>query len=299
MSSALRCAFALSAIVLQVAAADPAAGVHRFTLGKLEVTCLQDGTFQLPITLLKGIDPKDAMAMLDGKDKAPTPVMAYLVKTPHKLVLVDTGAGKESGDVAGHLPERLKAAGVDPAQINLILITHFHMDHVGGLLNPDGTRAFPNAVVRLAQAENDFWTGDPSKMPEMFRSRIPKIKATIAPYLAAGAYKPFAPGENLGEGIGVLPIPGHTPGHSAYTFTSEGKELWCVGDLLHFGAIQFQLPAVAVGFDTDSPQAIASRQELFRKAAKAHACIAGAHLAFPGVFQLQAKGDGYIATPAK
>jgi len=172
-------------------------------------------------------------------------VNTFLVQMPHQLVLVDTGAGTGAGDAAGNLPARLKAAGVDPAQVDLIFITHFHMDHVGGLLKPDGTRAFPNAVVRMSQAENDFWTGDPERIPERNRKGLPAIKAIVTAYTAAGKYRPFAPGEALGEGIRALATVGHTPGHSCYAFSSEGRELWCLGDLIHFGAIQFAHPGVA------------------------------------------------------
>ena len=299
MRGSIRSALTVSAIVLQLAAQDPAVGVHRFTVGKLAVTCLQDGLFQLPASLLIHIKPEDAKAMLGGQDTAPTPVNAFLVQMPHQLVLVDTGAGTGAGDAAGNLQARLKAAGVDPAKVDLILITHYHMDHVGGLLKPDGTRAFPNAVLRMSQAESDYWTGDPERIPERNRKGLPALKSIVTAYTAAGKYRPFAPGEALGEGIRALPTVGHTPGHSCYAFSSEGKELWCLGDLIHFGAIQFAHPGVGVAFDSDSPKAIAARKDLFQRAAKAQAVVAGAHLAFPGVFTLKAEGEGYAAIPAK
>jgi len=297
MARMLCSALAASAIVFTAAAQDPAAGVHRYQLGKVEVISLQDGLFQLPVTMLSGITPEAAKAMLGGKEVAPTPVNAFLVRMPHQLVLVDTGAGTGAGDAAGHLQERLKAAGVDPAAIDLVLITHFHMDHTGGLLKPDGTRAFPNAVLRAAQAESDFWTGDPASIPERNRKALPALKNIVATYQAAGKFKPFAPGESLGEGIQALPTAGHTPGHSCYAFRSEGKELWCIGDLIHFGAVQFAQPAVTIGFDWDSTMAKAARKNLFQAAATNHAVLAGAHLAFPGLFTLEAKGEGFTATP--
>ncbi len=296
MPGFMRFTIVASAMVLQLAAQGPAAaGVHRYTLGKMEVISLQDGLFQLPISLLTGIKPEEAKALLGGKEVAPTPVNAFLVRMPHRLVLVDTGAGNGAGEAAGHLAERLKVAGVDPAKIDLVLITHFHMDHVGGLLKADGTRAFSNAVLRVSQTENDFWTGDPAKVPERSRKQLPAIKAILAAYETAGTYKPFAPGESLGEGIRALPTYGHTPGHAGYAFASEGKELWCLGDLIHFGAVQFPRPSVALAFDWDSTLAIAARKDLFKKAAQAHAVLAGAHLAFPGLFQIEPKGEGYSA----
>jgi len=297
MSGFLRHSLAAAAMVVPLLAQDPGPGVHRFKLGKAEVTTLQDGAFQLPATLLKGIDAAQAKALLGGKDTHAVPVNAFLVRMPGHLVLVDTGAGTAAGDAAGHLAERLKAAGVDPGQIDLVLITHCHMDHVGGLLKADGTRAFPNATLRMAQAESDFWTGDAARVPERNRAALPALKAIVAAYAGAGKFKAFAPGEALGEGIQALPTAGHTPGHACYAFTSGGNQVWCVGDLIHFGPVQFPHPDVAVGFDWDTAKAVAARKELFLKAAQAHATIAGAHLAFPGLFLLEAKDGGFTATP--
>ncbi len=296
MAGFMRFTIAASAIALQLAAQAPAAaGVHRYTLGKLEVISLQDGLFQLPASLLTGIKPEEANALLGWRDISPTPVNAFLVRMPHQLVLGDTGVGNGAGDAGGYLAERLKTAGVDPARIDLVLITHFHIDHIGGLLKADGTRAFPHAILRASQAEHDYWTGDGAKLPERAQKQLPALKAALAVYQAAGAYKPFAPGESLGEGIRVLPTYGHTPGHVCYAFRSEGQELWCLGDLIHFGAVQFPRPSVAVAFDWNPALAIAARKELFLKAAQAHAVLAGAHLAFPGLFLIEPKGEGYSA----
>jgi glyoxylase-like metal-dependent hydrolase (beta-lactamase superfamily II) len=260
-------------------------------IGRLRVITLQDTELSLPSSLLKGIEPAEAKRMLGGKDAAPTPVNAFLIRTPDCLVLVDTGTGPQ-----GKLMQNLKAAGVDPAQVDLVLITHFHFDHVGGLVKADGTRAFPKALVRVSRAEHDFWLGEPSKLPERLKAGVPAIKAALAPYQVAGTYKPFAPGESLGKDIRALPAYGHTSGHTAYIFSSEGKELWCIGDLIHFGAVQFERPGVAVTFDTDSEQAVSARKDIFRQAAQSKAVLAGAHLAFPGLFQLQVRGDGFAAT---
>jgi len=287
-------ALLLAVCAVRLAAADPAPGIHRLTLGRMEVTCLQDNQFELRASLLVGIGPEEARKLLGDKDTAPTPVNAFLVQVGGRRVLVDTGTGAGPW---GRMADRLKAAGVDPAAIDLVLLTHFHLDHVGGLLNPDGTRAFPKAQVCAAKEEDAFWLGDPARLPERLRAQAPKVRALLAPYQAAGAYRTFAMGDSLGPDIRVLPAPGHTPGHTCYGFRSEGREFWCVGDLVHFGAIQFQRPSVAVSFDADPDLAAETRKDFFRNAAVTRAVIAGAHMAFPGVYQLKAKGDGYEATP--
>lgn len=282
----------LLAIPVLLQAAEPA-GVHRQTIGKMNVISLQDGELQGNISVLKGIDPAEAKRMVGGQEKIALTVNALLVRTPDQLVLVDTGTGGDGKGTTGHLLERMQAAGIDPAQVDLVLITHFHFDHVGGLVKADGTRAFPKAIVRVSQAEQDQWLGgDPSERQEA-------LKKALAPYQSANAYRPFAPGEAPGKDIRVLPSPGHTNGHSVFVFASEGKELWCIGDLIHVGAIQFERPEVAMSFDTDSDKAIAARKDFFRKAAASGAVLAGAHLAFPGLVRLKIKGEGFVATSVK
>ena len=260
-------------------------------LGQLQVWKLQDGRLSLAASLLKGLEPAEARRRLGGQDAADTPVNAFLVRMPGRTVLVDTGIGKDPEEDSGHLAEQLAAAGVAPSDIDLILITHDHFDHIGGLLRADGTRAFPKAVLRMARHEHAFWTEDPSRLPERLRDRAPKLKALFGVYGKAGAFRPFEDGEELAPGLRALPAHGHTGGHTVYAFTSEGRELWCIGDLIHFGAVQFQRPEVGVAFDLDGDHAVKVRQELFREAARRKAVLAGAHL--PQIVRIIPKGAGY------
>ena len=262
-------------------------------LGRLQVWRLQDGRISLAASLLKGLDGAEARRMLDGKDVADTPVNAYLVRMPGHTVLVDTGIGKDPEEDSGHLAEQLASAGVAPADIDLILITHDHFDHIGGLLKADGTRAFPKATLRVSRREHAFWTEDPSRLPERLRDRAPKLKALFEVYGKAGAFRPFEDGEELLPDLRTIPAYGHTGGHTVYAFTSEGRELWCIGDLIHFGAVQFQRPEVGVAFDLDGDRAVKVRQELFREAAQRKVVLAGAHL--PQLVWITPKGEGYEA----
>ncbi|WP_243319092.1 MBL fold metallo-hydrolase [Geothrix paludis] len=264
-------------------------------LGRLQVWRLQDGRISLAASLLKGLDDAEARRMLDGKDVADTPVNAYLVRMPGHTVLVDTGIGKDPEEDSGHLAEQLASAGVAPSDIDLILITHEHFDHIGGLLKADGMRAFPKATLRVSRREHAFWTEDPSRLPERLRDRAPKLKALFEVYGKAGAFRPFEDGEELLPGLRTIPAYGHTGGHTVYAFTSEGRELWCIGDLIHFGAVQFQRPEVGVAFDLDGDRAVKVRQELFREAARRKVVLAGAHL--PQIVRIAPKGTGYEAVP--
>lgn len=264
-------------------------------IGDFKVRMLQDAQMYMNISLLSGIEKSDALKLTGGVDTVWTAVNAYLVRTPQQVVLVDAGVGKYPGEDSGHLFEYLKRAGVEPEQIDLVLITHFHFDHIGGLLTPEGKRAFPNALVRASQVENDFWMGDESKIPENMRERAKKIKAVFAPYISADLYKPYKPDEVLGEGIKAMPAYGHTPGHTVFSFSSKGEELWCIGDLIHIGIVQFPNPAASMAFDSDKKMALTSRIDFFKRAAASHIVIAGAHLG--DMLRLEVNGNSFIPSP--
>ena len=265
-------------------------GTHMSRIGALEVTTLLDTEMQLPTSLLQGIDPKVVAEIYQGKPTVTTPANAFLVHMGRHLVLVDTGGSKAMNPDMGHIVERLRALGVKPEQIEAVLITHFHGDHMGGLLTADGHRAFPNAVLCAAAAEGAYWL-DPkteSKLPEARRPMIGQIKAALAPYIAAGKYKPFALGREPFPGVKAFPAQGHTPGSTVYMFTSGHLSFWAVGDIVHYGAVQFQHPEATVLFDSNADQAALTRLTIWQRAAQAHAVVGAAHLAFPGVGHVEA-----------
>ena len=284
-------------ITLSLVAQEPA-GTHRVKLGQLEVTTLLDTQMQLPTTLLRGIEPAVVDGVYQGKPTVTTPANAFLVRMGKHLVMVDTGGSKAMNPDMGHVQERLKALGVKPESIEAIFITHFHGDHTGGLLTADGQRAFPNAVIRMSQAEDAYWS-DPkteASLPEARKPMIAQIKATFAPYRAAGKYQPFAAGEAPFKGVEGIPVHGHTPGSTVYVF--KGKpEFWAVGDIVHFGAVQFQHPEATVAFDSDGPTALNSRGTIWSMAAQEGPVLGAAHLAFPGVGHVAAEGQAFKWVP--
>jgi glyoxylase-like metal-dependent hydrolase (beta-lactamase superfamily II) len=261
----------------------------------MEIWQIQDGRISLEASLLTGISPAESKRLLGGKDAAATPVNAFLVRLQGKTILVDTGAGKAPDEDTGHLAEQLSAAGVAPSTIDLIVITHFHFDHIGGLVKPDGTRAFPRARLLVPKREYAFWIENQALLPERLRERAPKLKALFDTYEKASAFHAFEEGELLAPGLRAIPAAGHTGGHTIYAFTSAGQELWCIGDLIHFGAVQFQHPEAGVSFDLDGKRAIRIRQDLFGQAAKTKAVLAGAHL--PGFLRIESRGEGFRQVP--
>ena len=133
----------------------------------------------------------------------------------------------------------------------------------------------------------------------MFKDRLPALKAALAPYQAADAYKPFGPKDDLGKGIRAMSTIGHTGGHTSYAFSWDKKEVWVVGDLIHISAVQYAQPKATMMFDSDADKAIVARTEIFKKAAASGTPIAATHLPFPGLVKLTVKGDGFVATPVK
>lgn len=278
-------------------------GFYSFMLGDFEVTAISDGTFSLDADkLLTNITPEKIKSTL-AKQHMTSPVEGsvngYLINTGSKLILVDTGAGTFFGPTLNHFVDNLRAAGYQPEQVDEIYITHMHGDHIGGLITTDGKIAFPNAVLRANKADSDFWLSQENmdKAPEAMKGFFKAPMASVGLYVTAGKYKPFEGDVELVPGIKAVASKGHTPGHTTYVVTSKGMKLDLIGDLIHVGAIQFGDPTVTIMFDSDSVAAEAERQKEFAQAAKQGTLIGAAHISFPGLGYLHAKGKGYEWQP--
>jgi glyoxylase-like metal-dependent hydrolase (beta-lactamase superfamily II) len=279
----------------------PAPGFYRLMLGKFEITPISDGTVDLPMDKFLKEDPSKTKAEL-AESFLTVPVEtsdnAFLINTGTKLVLVDTGAGALFGPTLGKFVANLKASGYKPEQIDEIYITHFHGDHVGGLVS-DGKPVFPNAVVRADRHEADYWLSQANmdKAPKDKKSYFQGAMNSLNPYIKAGKFKPFDGDVELVPGIHAHPAFGHTPGHTTYVVESGGQKLVLIGDLIHVAAVQFPHPAVTIEFDSDTKAAAASRKKEFDAAVKGGYLIGGAHLQFPGLGHLRAQGAGYRWVP--
>jgi glyoxylase-like metal-dependent hydrolase (beta-lactamase superfamily II) len=278
-------------------------GFYRTKVGAFEVTTILDGTSTFDAQWLKA-EPS-ALQPLTAKqfqqsDKIAGTVAAFLINTGKQLLLVDTGAGGFWGGPAlGHLSECLRAAGYRPEQIDLVLLTHLHADHVAGLRSPNGKRRFPNATVLMLQADSDFWLSQEvaSKAPAEAREFFMLAQASAKPYVAAGKWKPIAPGAEIVPGVRSRPIAGHTPGHTGYEFSSNGQSLLIVGDAVHVAQVQFERPDIGVVFDGDGQTADKSRVALFEEVARSGQLIGGQHLPFPSLGRLRKEGSGYVWVP--
>lgn len=278
-------------------------GYYRQMVGAFEVTALYDGQINLDGKLLKNTAPEQVqrlLARMFRTNPTPTAVIAFLVNTGNKLVLVDAGAAKVFGPTLGQVLSNLKAAGYDPAQVDTVLLTHLHGDHVGGLLAPDGQPAFPNAHVYAAKADADFWL-NPANLANASEDKKMFFKApqdATAPYIKAGHFKTFEGNSDIQPGIKPVEEHGHTPGHTGYLFESKGQKLLIWGDLVHNAAVQFPQPKVTIEFDNDQAKALTTRMKVFGWTAKDALLVAGAHLPFPGIGHVRAEGkNSYTWVP--
>lgn len=280
-----------------------APGYYRMTLGKLTVTAVSDGTVTIPLDqLLVPID-KETLQRRMAEDamtpQAETSLNTFVIDDGKQRVLVDTGAGQLFGNNGGHLLENLRAAGYPADSINAVLLTHVHGDHSGGV-SQQGKPTFPNADVYVDKRDPDFWLNDAnqSKVEESQRHTFKESADALNPLIAAGKLKTFSAPARLPLGIQAQAAYGHTPGSVTYRVESEGQTLVLWGDIIHAKAVQMPEPQVAIHFDVDRRQAIATRERILAQAAKEGFWVAAAHISFPGLGHVQREGNGYRWVPA-
>src|SRR6266478_1765886 len=266
---------------------DQVPGFYRLKVGDLEVTALFDGAAVFDAHWLNGTkatmdgvvnalqeDPR----LLDVSDEG------FLVNTGKQRILVDAGAGTwYGGGALGRLAGNLGRAGYTPEEVDLVLVTHLHPDHIGGLTTQDGKRVFPNAEVYVAKAESDFWLSQEiaAKAPKDAQPFFQGAQAIAAPYIKADKWHTFSGPETIVDGMQLVPLSGHTPGHTGYEFSSNGQKILFWGDTIHLQSVQLQHPEVTAIFDIDPTAAAATRNQLLPKLAREDVVIAGPHMLFP------------------
>jgi len=267
--------------------------IFTYRVGTAEVCLLSEGQGMGNADIFVGASPEMIQkAVPDGT--YPRSCNAFLVRISGKNILVDTGYGRA-------LFDNLKSLGVSPEQIDAVLITHAHGDHLGGMLKDDQA-AFPKAELYISQAEYDYsMNGDARnanarKVIETCQSklRLFEPKEIDNPLPLMGSFIQ----DKAVAGIQAIAAYGHTPGHTLFMVVSGDEKLLIWGDLTHAMAIQMPYPQVAMTYDTNTEMAIASRLKALEYAAKNNIPIAGMHIAFPGMGKItKASGGGYVFTP--
>lgn len=223
-----------------------------------------------------------------------TAVICFLVNTGKNLILLDSGTDDVDimGKNTGKLVNSMKAAGYTPEQVDILLPTHMHFDHVSGLTH-DGKMVFLNATLLLAKEEKGFWLDQKmDQIPEAIRGFAQLARDAVAPYVKADRVKFYKTGEEVILGMVSKPSPGHTPGHNGIEFTSNGQTMLIWGDLMHNHAQQMADPNIAVELDMNQDQARASREAALKDVAARKIWVAGAHLPFPGLGHVRAESNG-------
>jgi glyoxylase-like metal-dependent hydrolase (beta-lactamase superfamily II) len=278
-----------------------APGFYRIMLGDFEITAINDGTVPLDVEKLLA-EPMAAtkLALKNSFESNPleTSDNAFLVNTGTRLVLIDTGGGALLGPTLGKLLTNLRAAGYQPEQIDDVLLTHLHPDHVGGLM-VNGAMAFPNATIHADKRDSDFWLSQANldNAPAAAKGFFQGASVSLKPYVAAGKYQPFDHEGEVVPGNRSIASYGHTVGHTSYLVESNGQQLIVVGDLIHVASVQLNHPDVTIAFDSNAAAAARSRKEIFGEAASDRALVAADHLQFPGLGHLRSEGKSWGWVP--
>ncbi len=284
---------------------------YRFKVGAFECTVVSDGsltyappTFPPPATLLFANAPTGRLEqVLLEHDLQPEQWMEWtssysclVVNTGHLLMLVDTGAGGLA-PTTGRLLQNLQAEGIAAVDIDTVILTHGHPDHIGGNTDAEGKPAFLNARYVLSKDEWDFWTSEQAeqRLDEHVREILLKFARENLPPIQ-GKVDLLGPDTEIVPGIRALAAPGHTPGHLALQITSEGEQLLCISDgALH--PIHLECPDWYAAVDLDPEQLVTTRRRLFSRAATEKALVFAFHFPFPGLGKVIQKGDSWQWQP--
>ncbi len=293
--------------ILHPAAADPTATdpiAYRFKVGDLDCLSIPDGSMQMPPKPMWAPEASEEQVKQALRDEflPDNAITAYInilvIRFGKEVVLIDTG----NGGTSGKLLPRMIAAGVDPASVTGVIITHMHGDHVGGLVNA-GSPTFPNAAIFTNVVERDFWlAAKPEDLkndfpPERKQGFIDNARKAIAN--AGKALQVVKSGDTLLGCLAIVGLPGHTPGHVGVRVISGNESLVHFADTAHNHAIMVPHPEWSVMFDTDAAGAIATRKKLFAQAASERTRLYSYHLPWPGIGHLRTEGAGYrwVAEP--
>ena len=310
-SAAMAAAFGLNKRLAFVGAAqaetqlEPTVGFYKYKVGSVGVTAMYDGIWRKPHdpAFIKNAsieDTKEALAKAGMTTEfMPIPLTVVVLKIGDKLVMIDSGSGVGQWQPnANHLPDNMKAAGIDPSKISTILVSHFHPDHVWGLLEKGtNTPVYPNAELVVSSTEYKWWTeeGRVEKLPDARKAAGKRIAENFPNWKN---WKLVEDNAEVAPGVRVVAAPGHTPGHSAFLVTSGNQQLMVSNDVMYVPALLAPHPDWQGAYDQDGPTAVATRRKLIDRVIADKMMICGAHFPFPGAGKFAKDGDGYAFSSA-
>jgi glyoxylase-like metal-dependent hydrolase (beta-lactamase superfamily II) len=284
--------------------ARQAPGYYRYKVGDIEVTAVHDGMAPRPLEgLIRNAELADVQkAMKDAflpTDHLPITFTPLVLRSRDRVTLIDTGNGDMGAPTSGAWMANFRAAGFDPAQVNTVIISHFHGDHINGLRRRDGTAVFPHAEVLVPSAEWAFWMDDGrmSQAPEGLKPAFQAVRRVFGPM--AKEVREYESGTTLAPGITGVAAPGHTPGHTVFTIESGNDRLIMLSDTTNHPALFVRNPDWAAVFDVDGEQARQTRRRLLDMAASERAQVAFYHAPFPATGHIDRDGNGYRFVPVQ
>jgi len=291
------------------AAGKQNAGWYRYKVGDFEVTVVTDGMNTNPLSdaYVANAPKPDVNAALEAdflaKDKVTHAYTPIVINTGSKLVAIDTGLGlgmfEQSKGAVGQYHSNLQAAGIDRNVVDVVIISHFHGDHINGLVGPENKPAFPNAEIMVPEAEAAFWAdeGNAARLPEPMRPQMGNVKRVMG--IVGGRVTKYQAGKELVPGITAIASHGHTPGHTSHIVASGNSKGLVQGDVTAGAAALFvRNPDWQPLFDTDKPQAVQTRRKLYDMASSDKMMVQGYHFAFPSMVYVEKSGNGFRLVPA-
>ena len=282
-----------------------APGVYRYRIGSYELTALYDGIWYRPIDdkFIANAPFAEVERALDAAymphDRLATPFTTLIVNTGNRLVLLDTGTGGQIASSAGVLRDNLAAAGIDPEEVDTIVISHFHPDHINGIKDKDNALIFPRAEIMVPAPEWAYWMDDgnlntaPADLKVVFLNQR-RIFTDIAKQVAQ-----FEPGKEVAPGIVTIAAAGHTPGHTVFAIHSGDQSLLVLSDTAQHPAVFARHPDWQASFDIDGAAAVATRKKLFDRVAADRMLVTGYHFPFPACGHLIKTATGYEHVPVE
>lgn len=293
-----------SAAAAPAAAAPVNVSAYRYRVGDAVVTAIHDGVASRPLEgFIRNASVEELKAALTENflqtDRFTIPFTTLAVQTGGKLVLLDTGNGDMGAPTTGRWMGNFRAAGFDPAQVDMVVVSHFHGDHVNGLRRRDGSLVFPNAEVKVPAREWDFWMDDAraAAAPDAMKAGFANARRVFAPI--AKDVTRYEWGKDVAPGIVAVDASGHTPGHTAFAIASGDGRMMVMSDTTNNPQVFVRNPDWAAIFDMDADAARATRHKLLDMAASERMQVAFYHAPFPATGFIARDGERrYRMVPA-
>lgn len=297
--------------VTPAAAAAPMAGKqnngwYRYKVGDIEVTVVTDGVNRvgkLPDGFVGNVKPEEVNAALAADFRAPgqveIPYNPVVLNTGSKLVMIDTGIGEagfnSSKGVAGQFTNNLIASGYKPEQVDCVIISHYHGDHVNGLLKADNTLAYPNAEILVPAAEHKYWMddGEMSRAPAGRMEGLFKNNRRVFNAEVLKRVKTYEPGKEVVPGLTAMATYGHSAGHNSHMLSSGGKSVFISADVTNVPFLFLRNPGWHLMFDQDVKMAEETRKKVYDMVSKDKIPVQGFHFPFPAMTHVEKTANGY------